>query len=154
MHTFGLMKLISQLFRLILVSAMVLSTTVVAATSKNSHAAFLQKQDEAPNPNTILRRAKFIYVRSSSLLVCVSVIEDKLRKRPEFQQAGLLITRDVNEADIILEVHHDLFTMYVFTAVSAATNVVVASGKLSSLGGTVAGKVAKRFMKQLMRARS
>jgi len=154
MHTFGLMKLISQLFRLILVSAMVLSTTVVAATSKNSHAALLQKQDEAPNPNTILRRAKFIYVRSSSLLVGVSVIEDKLRKRPEFQQAGLLITRDVNEADIILEVHHDLFTMYVFTAVSAATNVVVASGKLSSLGGTVAGKVAKRFMKQLMRARS
>ncbi|HEY9500924.1 MAG TPA: hypothetical protein VIR01_04760 [Pyrinomonadaceae bacterium] len=154
MHTFGLMTLITQLFRLILVSTMVLSTTVVAATCKNSHTAFLQKQDDATNPNTILRRAKFIYVRSSSLLVGVSVIEDKLRKRPEFQQAGLLITRDVNEADIILEVHHDLFTMYVFTAVSAATNVVVASGKLSSLGGTVAGKVAKRFMKQLMRARS
>ena len=116
--------------------------------------ATLQKQDDPPTPSTILKRARFIRVKSSSLLVGESVIENKLRKRPEFQQAGLLITRDENQADIILEVHHDLFTMYVFTAVDPVTNVVVASGKLSSLGGTVAGKVAKRFMKQLMRARS
>jgi hypothetical protein len=32
--------------------------------------------------------------------------------------------------------------------------MVVASGKLSSLGGTVAGKVAKRFLKQVMQARA
>jgi hypothetical protein len=82
-----------------------------------------------------------------------SVIETKLRDRSEFQQLGLMITRDLNDADLVLEVHHDIFTKYVFTAIDPATNVVVASGKLSSLGGTVAGKVAKRFMKQMMKVR-
>lgn len=101
----------------------------------------------------ILRSAKLIYVKSSSLLVGEAVIEAKLRKRSEFQQLGLVITRDPNEADLVLELKHDLFTMYVYTAIDPHTNVVVASGKLSSLGGTVAGKVAKRFLKQIVKAR-
>jgi hypothetical protein len=86
--------------------------------------------------------------------VGASVIESKLQKRAEFSQMGLVITRDPDEADLILEVHHDLFTKYVYTAVDTKTNIVVASGKLSSLGGTVAGKVAKRFLKQVMKARA
>ena len=67
---------------------------------------------------------------------------------------GLVITRNLNEADLILEVHHDHFTKYVYTAIDARYDIVVASGKLSSLGGTVAGKVAKRFLKQVMKARA
>lgn len=107
-----------------------------------------------PDPNALLRSAKTIYVKSSSILVRPPVIESKLRKRSEFQKLGLVITRDPMEADLVLEVRHDLFTKYVFTAIDTRTNIVVASGKLSSLGGTVAGKVAKRFMKQVMKARS
>jgi hypothetical protein len=105
------------------------------------------------DPTTILRSAKTIYVNSSSILVGEAVIEAKLRKRPEFQQLGLLITRDPTEADLVLELKHDLFTMYVYTAIDPSTNIVVATGKLSSLGGTVAGKVAKRFLKQMVKAR-
>ena len=67
---------------------------------------------------------------------------------------GLVITRNAEVADLILEVHHDRFTKYVYTAIDAKANIVVASGKLSSLGGTVAGKVAKRFLKQMMKARA
>ena len=104
-------------------------------------------------PLESLRSAKLIYVHSESVLVGQSVIETKLRNRPEFQQLGLMITRDRQAADLILEVKHDILTKYVFTAVDPRTNVVVASGKLSSLGGTVAGKVAERFLKQLMKAR-
>ncbi|HSE32252.1 MAG TPA: hypothetical protein VLA93_11820 [Pyrinomonadaceae bacterium] len=106
------------------------------------------------NPFESLRNAKVIFVRSHSLLVGQSVIESKLRKRKEFQQLGLMITRDPVAADLILEVKHDILTKYVFTAIDPWTNIVVASGKLSSLGGTVAGKVAKRFMKQVMKART
>ncbi|HSE22363.1 MAG TPA: hypothetical protein VLB68_11930 [Pyrinomonadaceae bacterium] len=146
------MNLNSLLRSSLLVWSMVVAFVLISGMGCKG--ATLRKQDGPPTPSTILRRARFIRVKSSSLLVGESVIENKLRKRPEFQQAGLLITRDENQADIILEVHHDLFTMYVFTAVDPVTNVVVASGKLSSLGGTVAGKVAKRFMKQVMRARS
>ena len=67
---------------------------------------------------------------------------------------GLVITRDEAAADLILELEHDVFTKYVYTAIDRKTNMVVASGKLSSLGGTVAGKVAKRFLKQVLRARA
>ena len=82
------------------------------------------------------------------------MVEEKLQKRAEFSQMGLVITRDLEAADLILELHHDRFTKYVYTAVDRRTNMVLASGKLSSLGGTVAGKVAKRFLKQVMQARS
>jgi hypothetical protein len=91
-----------------------------------------------------------VFVRSTSLLVRAAVVEDKLLKRPEFHQLGLNITRDESDADLILELRHDLFTMYVFSVVDARTGLVLASGKLSSLGGTVAGKVAKRFGKEMM----
>ena len=112
------------------------------------------KAPETPSPQlNALRTAKYIFVKSSSLVVGVSVIEEKLQKRREFQSMGLVITRDPYAADIILEVHHDLFTKYVYTAVDRKTNIVVAGGKLSSLGGTVAGKVSERFLKQMLRAR-
>jgi hypothetical protein len=101
-----------------------------------------------------LRSAKMIFVRSTSLLVRPPVIEEKLQSRKEFEQLGLVITRDYEEADLVLIVAHDLFTKYVYTAVHKDTGIVVASGKLSSLGGTVAGKVAKRFLKQIVKARA
>jgi hypothetical protein len=47
-----------------------------------------------------------------------------------------------------------VLTKYVYTAIDPRANIVVASGKLSSLGGTVAGKVAKRFLKEVMKARA
>lgn len=93
-------------------------------------------------------------MRSSSLLVGASVIEDKLQKRSEFSQLGLVITRDFDTADLILELEHDVFTKYVYTAIDGRTHMVLATGKLSSLGGTVAGKVAKRFLKQVVQARA
>jgi len=108
---------------------------------------------EFPSTTESLKSAKTIYVKSSSLLVGRSVVEDKLKKRREFQALGLLITRDADAADLILHVEHDLFTMYTYTVVDPHSQILVASGKLSSLGGTVAGKVAKRFMKQMVEAR-
>ena len=117
-------------------------------------ATAVSAQSSTPDPVAALRSARLIYVKSSSLLVGQSVIEEKLQTRPEFSQLGLVITRDQNAADLILELHHDVFTKYVYTAVDTKANIVVAGGKLSSLGGTVAGKVAKRFLKQVMQARA
>jgi len=105
------------------------------------------------DPVTALKAAKSIYVTSSSLLVGSSVVEDKLQKRPEFSQLGLVITRDLDSADLILQLDHDLFTKYVYTVTDRRTAILVAAGKLSSLGGTVAGKVAKRFLEQVQEAR-
>ena len=41
----------------------------------------------------------------------------------------------------------------VFSVIEPRTQLVIMSGKLSSLGGTVAGKVAKRFLKRLLQAK-
>ena len=111
-------------------------------------------QTPVNDPVAALRSAKVIYVKSHSAVVGVSVIEEKLQKRPEFSQMGLVITRDIDAADVILEVHHDILTKYVYSAIDPRTSLVLATGKLSSLGGTVAGKVAKRFLKQVMQARA
>jgi hypothetical protein len=90
-----------------------------------------------------------VFVRSSSLLVRGAVVEDKLLKNSQFKQMGFVITRDPQDADLVLELRHDLLTMYVFTVVEVKTMNVIAGGKLSSLGGTVADKVAKRFVKEM-----
>jgi hypothetical protein len=92
-----------------------------------------------------------VFVRSKSLLVRAAVVEDKLLKRPEFTQLGFVITREESDADLILELRHDLLSKYVFSVVDTKTQIVVASGKVSSLGGTVGGKVAKRFVKDMAR---
>jgi hypothetical protein len=118
-------------------------------TSSESNEAIITFDARKEIPRKTGRR---VFVRSTSLLVRGAVVEDKLLKRPEFQRLGFVITRELSEADLVLELRHDLFTMYVFTVVDAKTETVLASGKLSSLGGTVAGKVAKRFVNEMMRS--
>jgi hypothetical protein len=113
------------------------SSTLAAQTSAFS---------AAPRNAAPTRR---VFVRSEALLVRASVVEDKLMKRAEFNQLGLALTRNEGDADIILELRHDVLTKYIYSAVDAKTQTVIAGGKVSSLGGTVAGKVAKRFLKQV-----
>ena len=129
-----------------------LAASVHSQTQSNVDPAVATRPRSA-SPTESLKNAKTIFVTSSSLLVGSSVIEDKLRKRKEFQALGLTITRDADAADLVLQVEHDLFTMYTYSVVDPHTQILVASGKLSSLGGTVAGKVAKRFMTQMVQAR-
>ena len=116
------------------------------ADGRAQEMSFRSVERERTVTSTVQRK---VFVRSKALLVKASVVEDKLMKRSEFAQMGLVLTRDPIDADIILELRHDILTKYVYSAVDARTQVVLAGGKVSSLGGTVAGKVAKRFLKQL-----
>jgi hypothetical protein len=104
-----------------------------------------------PKRNAEATSTRRVFVRSKSLLVRAAVVEDKLLKRPEFTQLGFVITREESDADLIFELRHDLLTKYVFSVVDAKTQTLLASGKVSSLGGTVAGKVAKRFVRDMAR---
>jgi len=111
---------------------------------------------QSTTPNESSERARVVnsrrvFVRSTSLLVRGAVVEEKLLKISEFKQLGFVITRDPRDADLVLELRHDLLTLYVFTVVEVKTMNVIAGGKLSSLGGTVADKVAKRFVKEMSR---
>ena len=109
---------------------------------------------QSTTPNESSERARVVnsrrvFVRSTSLLVRGAVVEEKLLKISEFKQLGFVITRDPRDADLVLELRHDLLTLYVFTVVEVKTMNVIAGGKLSSLGGTVADKVARRFVKEM-----
>ena len=111
---------------------------------------------QSTTPNESSERARVVnsrrvFVRSTSLLVRGAVVEEKLLKISEFKQLGFVITRDPRDADLVLELRHDLLTLYVFTVVEVKTMNVIAGGKLSSLGGTVADKVARRFVKEMSR---
>ena len=116
-------------------------------TSKSSAAAV------PADPATILRNAKTLYIRKESAFFKPAELENELLKRPEFQRWGLVITRTESDADLIIEVGRKVFTRFVYTVIDRRTNTVVASGKLSSLGGTLSTKIAKRFIENMRRVR-
>jgi len=112
-----------------------------------------RRAESTKNPVEVLRNARYIYVRSLSAFVTAEDIENKLRRHADFQRYGMVITRMETDADVVLEVRRSILTKFVFTAIDPSTLILAASGKLSSLGGTVDGKVASLFMKQVVAAR-
>ncbi|HEX8847488.1 MAG TPA: hypothetical protein VF791_22790 [Pyrinomonadaceae bacterium] len=106
------------------------------------------------DPATILRNAKLIYIRKKSVYFKAPELENELRKRPEFARWGLAITRNEADADLIIEVGRKVFTTrFVYTVIDPRTYIVVLSGKLSSLGGTLTTKIAKRLIEQMQAIR-
>lgn len=106
------------------------------------------------DPTTILRNAKLIYIRKKSVYFKAPELENELRKRPEFQRWGLAITRNEADADLIIEVGRKVFTTrFIYTVIDPRTDIIVLTGKLSSLGGTLATKIAKRFIEQMREVR-
>jgi hypothetical protein len=107
------------------------------------------------DPAAILATARIIYVCSRTLFVKSEVIENELLKREDFQQAGLLLTKNPRAADLTMEVRRSNFTTeYPYVVVDSRTKFIVASGRVNSLFGTAAGRIANGFMKQVQKARA
>jgi hypothetical protein len=102
----------------------------------------------AVDPATILRRARFVLVRSDSVFVSGREVEDSLRKRKEFRAWGMVVTRDEAEADLVIEITRKSFTRrFTFAVLDPRTSEVVAGGKTRSVifGRKIANKVAEKF---------
>ena len=113
-------------------------------------------QSEAPrlSPNDALRSAQTIFIRSNSVYFKASTLENSLLQRDEFQQWGLVITREEADADLIIEVGRKLFTTsFIYSVIDPRNKRVVASGRVNSIGGTVEGKITNSFMKKLRSVR-
>ncbi len=118
---------------------------------------------QAPNPTPstaggatgILRAAKTVFVQPKSDYMNREALERELVKHPGFNELGLLVVRDKEEADLILEVYRKKWTTrFTVTAIDARTGALVASCQESSIGGDVEPKLAKCFIKQAKAARA
>lgn len=150
----------TKLMVLILFAALGLSESAASASFQDSTRLRLVTTQQAASgrptdPVGILATARTLHVRSRTVLVKSEVIESALGKRTDFQQSGLVLTKDPLSADLTMEVRRSNFTTeYPYVVIESRTQLIVASGKVNSLFGTAAGKIAKGFMKQVQKARS
>jgi hypothetical protein len=111
--------------------------------------------EAAKDPVEALAAARVIYICSRTGFVKSEVIENELFKRADFQQSRLQITKNLKAADLVMEVRRSNFTTeYPYVVVDQKTQLVVASGKVNSLFGTAASKIAKGFMRQIQTVRT
>lgn len=106
------------------------------------------------DPNEVKRTAEVVYIKSRTGFLKHAALADALEKRKDFQALGLVITENESSADIIIEIEREhLLAHFIYTVYDPGTRTVVASGHVSSLFGTAAGKIADSFVKQMKRAR-
>jgi len=128
-----------------------LTTLALSVERVSAHRKSLRVSEEQL---VSLRSARLIYVLTTPFALQESVIKE-LSKRSEFQRLGLMITRDLTNADLKLNLRpHKLLDLYLYSAVDRRTDLPLASGKVTSFTGSVAKKVARRFMKQMVKARA
>ena len=142
------MTLLNRCVWILIASVCVLSPLTWVSASNGP-----QKEATHPSPNEVLRSAQTIFIRSKSVYFKASTLENSLLQQDEFQQWGLVITRDESDADLIIEVGRKLFTTsFIFSVIDPRHKRVVASGRVNSIGGTVEGKISDSFMKKMRAA--
>ncbi len=109
----------------------------------------------AAEPQSIMRVARTVFVRSKSVFLKSENLERELQKRSEFAALGLTIVRDRRKADIEIEINRPPFTfIYAFTLTNPETSVVLIDGKVTAFDGTFAApKIAKDILKRIAAAR-
>jgi hypothetical protein len=143
------------LFLFVVLELYACTVTSIAQEKSRTVPSSVAATESLTNPASVLSTARTLYVRSRTVLVKTEVIESELQKRSELKQAGLVLTHDNTAADLIMEVRRSNFTTeYPYVVIDARTQVVVASGKVNSLFGTAAAKIAKGFAKQLQKTRA
>lgn len=93
---------------------------------------------------------KSLCILSKSEYFTPTTLEAALFKNKEFVAWGISVTRNPQEADVVIEVSRKIFTTkFVYSIVEVRTRHVLGSGMVNSIGGTVEGKIADNFVKFL-----
>jgi hypothetical protein len=107
----------------------------------------------SPSPDQVLRSAHTIFIRTKSVYFKPSTLEHALLQHDELRQWGLAVTRNEAEADLVIEVGRKIFTTsFVYSVIDPKRQIVVASGRVNSIGGTVEGKITHSLMQKLRAA--
>lgn len=114
------------------------------------------QQSRASDPAGLLRTARSVYVRSNTVFVKAPEVEDSLRKRKEFRAWGMMVTRNLADADLVIEIERKSLTRrFTFTVLDARSMTVLTSGKTRSVlfGKKIPNKVAEKFANRVKTVR-
>jgi hypothetical protein len=112
--------------------------------------------DSAQNElSDLLRSARTVFFRSESVYLRPELVENALRGRAEFQSLDIVIVKDRNAADLVIDLNRPLFTFdFTWSVMHRQTSALVASGKVTAFDGAgAAPKIAKELIKQMKSAR-
>jgi len=110
------------------------------------------------SPKALLRRARVVYVDSSTSFFEEEQLQNALRKRKEFDTWQMAIVDGYdkrNIADVIIDIDRPLFT-YTFTykITDRSSGIVLAIGKVTAFDGNLAApKLAERVIEDMRVAR-
>lgn len=114
----------------------------------------LKKNPELPplenKDRVALTTFQSLCILSRSQYFTPTALEAALFKHKEFVAWGISVTRDLRDADVVIEISRKKFTTrFVYSIVEVRTRHVLGSGIVNSIGGTVEGKIADNFIKLL-----
>lgn len=110
---------------------------------------------QAQNKSPVIRSAETIFIEAHSERMSCSAFERELLKIPEFAAWGLTITRQKENADLIVEVYRKKWTTrFTIIVIDPKTKTALASCEETSLGGEIEPKLAACPMKILHSAKA
>lgn len=109
-----------------------------------------------PDPSELARNSKTIFVRSKTIYLNPNMLESELSKLPEFQALNFTLTRNLAEADLVVEVTLPFLTWeWNFALSHRGSGVVLATGKIRELtASTASPKLAKELTSRLQAMRN
>lgn len=107
------------------------------------------------DPKQILKQAKTIYIHSKTMFLTVDTLDRALALQKTWPELGLTIVQDPRVADLLIDIDRPLFTyIHTFVIVDKKTSIVLDSGKVTAIDGTVASDgLAKDIVKTFAAAR-
>ncbi|MBK6796411.1 MAG: hypothetical protein IPG76_06360 [Acidobacteria bacterium] len=102
------------------------------------------------------RAAKTIYIRPKTVYLSGTLLEEELIKLPEFKALGLTITKDINQADIVVEVTLPFLTWnWNYILKHRTTNTVLSTGnRKGATDNSASPKLAADIVRDLQTLRA
>ena len=147
--------------RLIVFLSILATASVIANGQQQVTAIQNQTEIKTRTPKEMLATARSIYILSRTHYAPSEAIIAALQDSKSFEALGIAIIevpKDEHllfDADLLFDIDRAPFTTeYSFTVIDRQSNIVVASGHVNSLFGTVPGKVTDSLVKQIKAARN
>ena len=101
-----------------------------------------------------LREARWLFIHPRSHWFSREKLERELIKRKEFGEMGLELTRNIDHAELVLEITRKKFTSrFTCAIIEPTTERVLAAVTSSSLGSEIEPRLAEAIVKQFKAAR-